>query len=308
MYAAGIELCEFLHALICVMHYSDFDRTVFDSGLVRIGAFRCHPGHPAFHNSGPPENCCFVFPRTAVAIQHEHEQAFVANPNVVTFYNKGQSYLRNAISTEGDRCDWFGVDIDIVQDVVREFDPNLASRPERPFRFTHAWTDAHTYLLQRRTFEHVVSGTAEEPLGVEELVVNLLERVIRAVYGRSSPSPSQAMAPSQRDIVHHVELVLSERWEEHLRLRDIAAEAEVSVYHLCRMFRRATGMTLHNYRQRLRVRWSLESVMASSRPLVDIALEAGFSSHSHFTSSFQREFAHTPSVLRASKGIGRVHG
>ena len=87
----------------------EIDRIVFDSGLVRVGAFRCHPDDPSFHDSGPARNCCFVFPRTAVEIQHEHERAFVANPNVVTFYNQGQAYLRNAVSIEGDRCDWFGV-------------------------------------------------------------------------------------------------------------------------------------------------------------------------------------------------------
>jgi transcriptional regulator GlxA family with amidase domain len=58
---------------------------------------------------------------------------------------------------------------------------------------------------------------------------------------------------------------------------------------------------LHQYRQDLRLRWSLEGVIESRRPLVDIALDAGFSSHSHFTSSFRRQFAETPSRVR-------VHG
>ena len=78
-------------------------QVVFESGLIRIGAFRCRPDHPLFHEAGQPaENCFFVFPRTAVEIQHEHEAPFVANPNVVTFYNPGQAYRRNAISPEGD--------------------------------------------------------------------------------------------------------------------------------------------------------------------------------------------------------------
>ena len=81
------------------------DHIVFDSGLVRIGAFRCHPDHPSFEDSGPAQNYCFVFPRTAVKIEHEHEPVFVANPNVVTFYNLGrsidgtQSALKGIIAT-----------------------------------------------------------------------------------------------------------------------------------------------------------------------------------------------------------------
>lgn len=279
----------------------EVDRIVFDSGLVRVGAFRCHPDDPSFHDSGPARNCCFVFPRTAVEIQHEHEPAFVANPNVVTFYNQGQAYLRNAVSIEGDRCDWFGVEIDVVQEVVRVFDQALESHPDRPFNFTRGWADASTYLSQRRLFEQVVAGAVNEPLMVEESIVGLLEQVVRSAYRAVAISRPSTLSRRHRDIVHHIEFVLSRQWGECLSLRDLANEVGISVYHLCRMFRRATGSTLHQYRQKLRVRSSLESVMDSSRSLVDIALDAGFSSHSHYTSSFRQEFARTPSSLRTAR-------
>lgn len=279
----------------------EIDRIVFDSGLVRIGAFRCHPDDPSFHDSGPARNCCFVFPRTAVEIQHEHERAFVANPNVVTFYNQGQAYLRNAVSIEGDRCDWFGVEIDVVQDVVRTLDPTLDVHPDRPFNFTRGWTDASTYLAQRRLFEQVVAGSVNEPLMVEESIVELLEHVVRSAYKTAVTARPSTVGRKQRDIVHHIEFVLSRQWGECLSLRDLANEVGISVYHLCRMFRRATGSTLHQYRQTLRIRWSLESVMESSRSPVDIALDAGFSSHSHYSSSFRQEFDQTPSSVRASR-------
>lgn len=279
----------------------EIDRIVFDSGLVRVGAFRCHPYDPSFHDSGPARNCCFVFPRTAVEIQHEHEPAFVANPNVVTFYNQGQAYLRNAVSIEGDRCDWFGVAIDVVQDVVGAFDPGLDARPDRPFNFTRGWADASTYLAQRRLFEQVASAVISEPLMVEESIVNLLEQVVRSAYKTAAIARPGIVGRKQRDIVHHIEFVLSQQWGERQSLRGLAREVGISVYHLCRMFRRLTGSTLHQYRQRLRVRWSLEDVMESSQSLVNIALDAGFSSHSHYTSSFRQEFDQTPSRVRASR-------
>ena len=278
----------------------EVDRIVFDSGLVRIGAFRCHPDDPSFHDSGPARNCCFVFPRSAVEIQHEHEPAFVANPNLVTFYNQGQAYLRNAVSIEGDRCDWFGVAIDVVQDVVGAFDPGLDAHPERPFNFTRGWANASTYLSQRRLFEQVAAGTVNDPLMVEESIVDLLDQVVRSAYQTTAIARPSTVGQKQRDIVHHVEFVLSRQWGECLSLRDLADEVGISVYHLCRTFRRATGSTLHQYRQKLRVRSSLESVLESSRSLVDIALDAGFSSHSHYTSCFRQEFDQTPSSVRAS--------
>jgi AraC family transcriptional regulator len=276
----------------------EFDHIVFESGLVRVGAFRCDASHPSFHDSGPARNCCFVFPRTAVEIQHEHERAFVTNPNVVTFYNRGQTYRRNPVSRDGDRCDWFGVDNDVVLDIVRTFDPKQEFRPESPFRLTRGWTNASTYLAQRQLFERLASNAVTDSLLVEETVLGLLEQVVRSAYRKPELLNFHIAKLRQREIVHHVEFVLSERWADSLSLSDVASEVGVSVYHLCRIFRRSTGMTLHQYRQKLRVRWSLEEVTASNRPLVDIALDTGFSSHSHFTNSFHREFGYTPSQLR----------
>lgn len=102
----------------------------------------------------------------------------------------------------------------------------------------------------------------------------------------------------RRDLVHDVESLLSGRWDEGLRLRDLASAVGVSGFHLCRTFRRATGTTLHQYRHRLRVRSSLEAVCETATPLTSIALETGFSSHSHFTSSFRQEFGRPPSAVR----------
>lgn len=73
------------------------------------------PGQPVLSRHALP-NYCFVFPRTAVEIQHERKPAFVANPNVVRFYNAGQVYWRNPISPEGDRCDPFGVKPGLVRE------------------------------------------------------------------------------------------------------------------------------------------------------------------------------------------------
>ena len=278
----------------------EIDRVFFESGLVRIGAFRCHPEHPSFQDTGPIKNYCFVFPRTAVGIQHEHEPAFVANANVVTFYNFGQVYLRDPISPEGDNCDWFGVESELVRDVVGAFDSRVDNRPERPFVFSRGWSDASTYLLQRRLFTWVTNGKAVDPLAVEETVIDLLVRVLCSTYSARLQSCKREKSSNHRDTIHDIETILSRHAEERLTLKSVAREVGLSAYHVCRLFRRVTGITLHQYRLRLRLREALTEVVESERSLTDIALDAGFSSHSHFTDKFHHEFTATPSSLRAS--------
>lgn len=274
------------------------DRIIFETDLVRIGAFRCQPGERFFQDSGPAQNYCFVFPRTAVEIQHEDERAFAANPNVVTFYNRHQSYRRKAISERGDHCDWFGVDADVARDVVRMFDPNVADRPERPFLMSRSWSDPRIYLLQRQLFQRVAAARYSDPLGIEEQVVFLLERVIRRAYQMFQPKVEH-LTGRQREAAHYVELLLGRQFPRPLHLHAIAVETGMSVYHLCRTFRRVTGLGIHQYRHCLRIRSALEHVGEYKMPLTQIALELGFSSHSHFTSAFHREFGETPSTLRS---------
>jgi hypothetical protein len=91
------------------------DRVVFSTESVTVGAFRCAVNHPSFRNSGPIRDDCFVFPRTTLVIQHDRARAFVADPTVISLYNRRQAYERRAISVDGDRCDWFAVSHDLLR-------------------------------------------------------------------------------------------------------------------------------------------------------------------------------------------------
>ncbi len=272
------------------------DRIVFHSDLATIGAFRCPREDPRFEDSGPIQQHCFVFPRSAVVIEHEHARPFVANPNVVTLYNRHQRYRRAAISREGDRCDWFGVAPELLRDALSLHDPAVADREDELFPLARGVSDAALYLAQRELFELAASGAPLDALAIEEGVVALLARVAALAFG----APPALLEPARRSTAtREIERILSERWNEDLALADLARAAGLSVFHLCRTFRRETGTTLHQYRHQLRLRSSLERVRESRQPLVEIALGSGFSSHSHFTSAFRREFGMTPSRSRS---------
>jgi AraC family transcriptional regulator len=48
------------------------------------------------------------------------------------------------------------------------------------------------------------------------------------------------------------------------------------------------------------LRAALERLAEPGVDLIDIALDLGFSSHSHFTECFRRNFGKTPSAVRGS--------
>lgn len=280
-------------------HHIDVE--VFASPLLRIGRWRCPAEHPVFLDSGPVPDALFVFPRQSVWIQHDGGRPFVADPNTVTYYNKGQPYRRQRLSEAGDHCEWYAVAPEAIADTLAAHEPAAVDRPDTPFTFTHGPSDAESYLRQRLVFEHVCREAAPDQLFVEEAVLSVLSAVTQLAYNRQGQAPAR---PRRRrgdvDAVEASRQFIAERYRENLSLSDVAREVGTSVFHLSRVFHARTGFSLHAYRNQLRLRAALERLAERDTDLTGIALDLGFSSHSHFTETFRRTFGRTPSAVRRS--------
>jgi AraC-like DNA-binding protein len=287
------------------------ERVVYTRGTLEVGAFRCPAGRPDFRDAGSiRDHCVFVFPRTSVWIRHEGDAAFLADPTLVTFYNPGQRYTREAHDPRGDLCEWFAVDAATACDVAAERRPAAADRRHRPFAYTHGPSDAATYLAQRRLFRHLRHGAPLDALGVEETVLGLLRRVLALAAGargggNASAAPTTAR---EREAVEHVRRLLADGFRGDASLGALARAAGLSPFRLCRAFSRVTGRGLHAYRDELRLREGLAALEQGVSDLTGLALDLGYSSHSHFAERFRRRYGVPPSRVRAWLGPGRTNG
>jgi AraC family transcriptional regulator len=275
------------------------DVVVFESPLVRIGRWRCPADHPHFFDSGPSPDALFVFPREGVWIEHEGRAPFVADANTVTYYNKGQCYRRRQLSLSGDQCEWFAVAPETIAETLSAHEPAAIDRPLDPFPFTHGPSDPDTYLRQRVVFHHVSKERNPDRLFVEEAVVSILGDVTALAYATRQETPAR---PRRRDgdAVECARDLIARRFKDNLSLSEIARDVESSVFHLARIFKSRTGFSLHAYRNQLRLRAALDLLRRPGVDLTSIALDLGFSSHSHFTDTFRRSFGKTPSIVRES--------
>jgi AraC-like DNA-binding protein len=287
---------------------SQFSRMLYESPLVKFAKFRAAPSHPGFRDSGPTRQHCFVFPRTSVRIRHAGGKPFVAGPNVVTLYNLGQIYERENVTEEGDRCEWFTVDPDVLVEVLAAHDPSVLDDPEHPFRLPFAPGDPATYLLQRLVVRHVTEAERADPLFVEETVLRVLDHVaasaarFRGVAARPGPEAGSGAA----EVVDAMREILARRFRENLSLADLGRRSGYSVFHLSRIFREKSGLTLHAWQSRLRLLTALERVAEPGTDLADLAADLGYASHSHFTAAFRRAFGVTPSAFRATASLRRA--
>lgn len=85
-----------------------------------------------------------------------------------------------------------------------------------------------------------------------------------------------------------------------LSLSDIAAAAHLSPFHLSRIFKKATGVSPHQYLLQVRVNSAraLLAAGAGGRSLAEVAAAVGFADQSHLTRHFKRMLGVTPKQMR----------
>ncbi|MFO0919126.1 MAG: AraC family transcriptional regulator [Planctomycetaceae bacterium] len=95
-----------------------------------------------------------------------------------------------------------------------------------------------------------------------------------------------------------VGMILRNLGEDGLTIERVAGEIGMSPYHFARLFRAALGVPPHRYiveQRMLRAKALLEK---SAESAADVALQCGFSSQSHLTSTFRRLLGTTPLAYR----------
>ena len=83
-----------------------------------------------------------------------------------------------------------------------------------------------------------------------------------------------------------------------LNLADLAREASMSRYHFLRTFRHVVGLTPHQFILRTRLHTAAVELRRSVRPILDIALDAGFADLSTFNRRFRATMGVTPGAYR----------
>src|SRR5262249_8448986 len=142
---------------------------------------------------------------------------------------------------------------------------------------------------------------------VDEASLNVIRQVVALAFrGRAARARRADTQRCHRDAAEAAKEVLSSAYTRRLTLNEVAERVHLSPFHLCRVFRRCTGFTLHQYLTQLRLRNSLEMLLDRPADLSSLALRLGFSSHSHFTSTFQRAFGVSPNNIRDASSIRKL--
>jgi AraC-like DNA-binding protein len=157
-------------------------------------------------------------------------------------------------------------------------------------------------LLASRWLAHsLLRGGGHDPLAVEEAVITWCDRLGRLPTRRRRDGASRVETRREhRRLVGEARALLTARFGESLRLDRVARELGASAPHLARVFRSRTGMSLHRFLSRVRLLAVIERASHGDSDLAQVAIDCGFSSHSHMTAAFRKEFSITPSTWRSA--------
>jgi len=265
---------------------------LLSTSTLSVGEFHCPPGDASWHETNRiGDRAHVVFPRCSVLIRQLGRAPVLATPNHAMLYNADQHYRRELQHELGDES----VFVELAEETLEQ----LAG--DDRLRVTHVPTGRQTYLLQHLLVRHLRSRCSDE-LEAEELASRLVQSAL-------APQVARRRAARERTKAEHRELAEAAKSEiaadlsVRRSLGELAQNLHTSPFHLARVFRAETGFTLAGYRQALRLRAALERLPGTDRDLSALALELGFSSHSHFTASFTREFGVPPSAVRDPRRV-----
>jgi AraC-like DNA-binding protein len=102
----------------------------------------------------------------------------------------------------------------------------------------------------------------------------------------------------KRALVERVKAYLTLHAGERVRMTRVGRALGASPGHLAEVFREIAGVSPYHYQLQLRLARAQE-LLLEREDLAQLALDLGFSSHSHFTTAFRRRFGDTPARVRA---------
>lgn len=182
--------------------------------------------------------------------------------------------------------------------------------------------------IPRGTFDAVAAQMGGRPVDYEAMAASvaagdpLIEEAVRAVGGLGEASDLYAESvaaflavhlltrhspvtdprpPTREDArVHTAVAVMRDRLADQITLADVADEVHLSVYHLVRVFKEATGTTPHRFLTRLRIEEAKRLLRVTDLAIAQIAPRCGFASPGALSTAFLRHTGERPSDYRNS--------
>lgn len=278
---------------------------LFESLGVSVVDFRCHAHVEAEGPEEPNPTHSIVLVRRGVFGRMRQRETLLADPNHLLFFNAAEPYRYAHPLPGGDDCTILAVETHRALELVARYAPPDAENPDAPFRLGHTLSSLRVARLHYELLARLQQQNTA--LSCEDVLSELADQSVRAAYGAHTRpidriDSSTAAQHRRRDLVEAIKLAINQRIESPPSLGAMARLLDCSPFHLSRVFRQTAGVSLRGYLKRLRTRVAADLLARGPRDLTELALDLGYSDHSHFTNAFRHEWGMPPSRFRDTLG------
>jgi AraC family transcriptional regulator len=162
--------------------------------------------------------------------------------------------------------------------------------------------DPLIYAIALALRDDTIAGGFADRLYADSLAHTLAVHLLRnhAVFLHQLPPLSYDLSgPMLRRVMDYIQANLA----QELTLAELANVVYLSPYHLARLFKRATGQSLHQYVIAQRVAAAQRLISAGQLPQAEIARQVGFADQSHMIRHFKRLLGVSPATFAHSARI-----
>lgn len=174
----------------------------------------------------------------------------------------------------------------------------LRGRPG-PLPFVREVVSANAVLA--RAIDAAFSASPE-PLAVDGLIAELAQGLMASEAGGGGPATRRRV---DLPALERARQFLDAERTRVVRSRELEAVTGLTRYDLARQFRIAFGTSPYRYLLMRRLELARERIDAA-RPLVEVALDAGFADQAHFTRVFRSAYGLTPARYRALRSTSAL--
>jgi len=103
---------------------------------------------------------------------------------------------------------------------------------------------------------------------------------------------------AEAPLAHRARQYIEATFTEDLSLSRIAFHLHISTFHLCKVFKKAAGVTVREYLARVRVKQAMEELLNPHLRISEVAFAVGFRSLSQFNRDFKQIAGRSPTAYR----------
>ena len=221
-----------------------------------------------------------------------HAGVAFMHPGAILLGAAGRCYECGHAHTRGDRC--------IAYSFRPDYFAEIAAEATGDIRFEFA-TPALPASLGLASLTARMEGLVDaQALATEEAAIRLAYAVAQCAAGATARMKAVTARDMRRaaDALRFIEL----HADEALDLDRLARVAGLSKFHFLRSFARAVGLTPYRYLLLTRLRRAGAALVATDRPISEIAFEAGFGDLSTFNAHFRAAMRANPGRWRRERG------